>query len=712
MRINILVAALMTVSTNTGVEAHDRVLSDTVWNQVKADTSGIYGDRQDSLSATVFVGKQAANYLSKGKELRTEVISTAGLRKLACCSLAESFENSASVTVGYSDAITGARQIRLLGLSGIYTQMLDENRPTMRGIASPFGLSYVPGQWLESIQVAKGLSSVTNGVESITGQINTEYLKPTDEKPLYVNTSVMNDTKTDFNIASSLQMGEKWSTVLLGHVSGNFKTFDHNHDGFMDDPQMLQFNFANRWFYYGDKAQVRFGIRALHDNRQGGQTGYDRKAYRLDASSPWGSDISNSLFNAYVKVGVPLAEDNSRNFAIVADYTLADIDSWFGASSYKATQNSTFVNLLYQNDFSDAHKLTLALGGTADRYDETLVRTVREQSRRPGDTSNGFYNMGLSGEYTFHAGDKFSSIAALRGEWYNGDGIMIVPRLTLKYAPVDFLVMRANGGRGLRRSLPLTDNIGVFSTGKSFIGTYDSHVLEDAWTFGGNLTFYLPFGVSKDNTYLSLDYFGTRFAKQMIVDYEHVPNAIDFYTVNGGHSYTNSYQADFNIEPFRRFTLTATFRYTDAMEDLVYRGMSEKPLVSRYKGVLNLQYATNLSKWVFDFTASLNGKARVYDFMNGIRDNDGNVLYKEGYSPAYPLLYLQVTRKFKGFEVYLGAENLGNFRQDKVILGADAGSHPGMVDPSSPSFDASGIWGPIMGTKVYLGVRYTLWKMK
>lgn len=712
MRINILVAALMTVSTNTGVEAHDRVLSDTVWNQVKADTSGIYGDRQDSLSATVFVGKQAANYLSKGKELRTEVISTAGLRKLACCSLAESFENSASVTVGYSDAITGARQIRLLGLSGIYTQMLDENRPTMRGIASPFGLSYVPGQWLESIQVAKGLSSVTNGVESITGQINTEYLKPTDEKPLYVNTSVMNDTKTDFNIASSLQMGEKWSTVLLGHVSGNFKTFDHNHDGFMDDPQMLQFNFANRWFYYGDKAQVRFGIRALHDDRQGGQTGYDHETYRLDTSLPWGSDISNSLFNAYVKVGVPLVEDNSRNFAIVADYTFADIDSWFGASSYKATQNSTFVNLLYQNDFSDAHKLTLALGGTADRYDETLVRTVREQSRRPGDTSNGFYNMGLSGEYTFHAGDKFSSIAALRGEWYNGDGIMIVPRLTLKYAPVDFLVMRANGGRGLRRSLPLTDNIGVFSTGKSFIGTYDSHVLEDAWTFGGNLTFYLPFGVSKDNTYLSLDYFGTRFAKQMIVDYEHVPNAIDFYTVNGGHSYTNSYQADFNIEPFRRFTLTATFRYTDAKEDLVYRGMSEKPLVSRYKGVLNLQYATNLSKWIFDFTASLNGKARVYDFMKGIRDNDGNVLYKEGYSPAYPLLYLQVTRKFKGFEVYLGAENLGNFRQDKVILGADAGSHPGMVDPSSPSFDASGIWGPIMGTKVYLGVRYTLWKMK
>ena len=256
------------------------------------DTTGIYGERKDSLEATVFTSRQDGNYLARVKELRTEVISSAGLRKMACCNLAESFENSASVTVGYSDAVTGARQIRLLGLSGVYTQMLDENRPAMRGIAAPFGLSYVPGQWLESIQVAKGLSTVVNGVESITGQINTEYRKPTDEKPLFVNLSTMNDTKTDFNIASSLQMGESWSTVILGHVSGNFKTFDHNHDGFRDDPGMLQVNVANRWLYYGPTGvQVRFGLRALQDRRKGGQDGYDHVTYTLSPTSPWGSDI-------------------------------------------------------------------------------------------------------------------------------------------------------------------------------------------------------------------------------------------------------------------------------------------------------------------------------------------------------------------------------------------------------------------------------------
>ena len=186
----------------------------------QVDTTGIYGERKDSLDAAVFVSRQSGNYLSKGKDLRTEVISAAGLCKMACCNLAESFENSASVTVGYSDAVTGARQIRLLGLSGVYTQMLDETRPVMRGLASPFGLTYVPGQWLESIQIAKGSSSVVNGVDCMTGQINMEHRKPTDEKPLFLNAAVMSDGKADFNIASSLQMGYKWSTVLLGHVSG------------------------------------------------------------------------------------------------------------------------------------------------------------------------------------------------------------------------------------------------------------------------------------------------------------------------------------------------------------------------------------------------------------------------------------------------------------------------------------------------------------
>ncbi|MBP5302889.1 MAG: hypothetical protein J6Y88_06555 [Bacteroidales bacterium] len=251
-----------------------------------------FAQEVDSLEATVFIGRNQANYLSKGKELRTEVISSAGLMKMACCNLAESFENSASVSVDYADATTGARQIRLLGLSCIYTQMLDENRPTMRGILAPYGLSYVPGSWLESIQVGKGSPSVVNGTESITGSINVEHHKPTDGKPLFVNASIMDDTKADFNISSSLRLSDDLYTVLLAHADGNFRTFDMNGDGFADEPSLSQVNVANRWLWYSPQVQIRWGLRYVRDRRQGGQM-----------DGPWKSDIANNLAGAYVKIG-------------------------------------------------------------------------------------------------------------------------------------------------------------------------------------------------------------------------------------------------------------------------------------------------------------------------------------------------------------------------------------------------------------------------
>ena len=698
------------------------------------DTSAIYGERADSLNAAVFTSRQAGNYLSKFKEMRTEVISAAGLCKMACCNLAESFENSASVTVGYSDAVTGARQIRLLGLSGIYTQMLDETRPVMRGLSAPFGLSYVPGQWLESIQIAKGASSVINGVECMTGQINMEHRKPTDEKPLFINAAVMSDTKMDFNIASSLQMGYKWSTVILGHVSGNIVSHDMNGDTLLDDPKMLQFNLSNRWLYMADNGvQVRFGVRALQDKRLGGQVLhgadgkevlYNKDNFILSVSdaagkvNAWGSDILNRSINGYLKVGVPLNESNSQNIALIADYSYQDMDSYFGATKYLAGQHSSFFNLLYQNEINESHKFTVGLNGTYDVYNEDFLRKtwpfdVKEYG---WNDRTDLANAGVFGEYTFKSGEKFSSIVGLRGDWFHNHGFKVSPRVTLKYMPVDEIVIRANGGRGLRYSTPLVDNIGVFSTGKAFVGSYGDHILEDAWTFGGNLTYYLSFGASS-NTYLSFDYFRTQFAQQMVVDYEYAPNEIHFYALNGNRSYTDNFQLDFSVDPVERFNITATFRYTNARIELDGKGLVEKPMTSRFKGVLNLQYATRMSKWIFDFTASLNGSCRVYNFMEYLNEDgtstnlpktDVERMYKNGRTPVYPMLYAQVTRRFKGWDVYIGAENLTNFRQKQVLIGQRDVN--GTINPRFDSFDASCIWGPLMGIKAHAGFRFTLWK--
>ena len=672
------------------------------------DTSGIYGERKDTLKATVFTGRRNDG-ISKVKPIRTEVISASGLCKMACCNLAESFENSASVTVGYSDAVTGARQIRLLGQSGIYTQMLDENRPVMRGISAPFGLNYIPGQWLESIQIAKGVTSVINGVESMTGQINMEHRKPTDETPLYVQASVMNDTKCDLNVISALQLDElaTWSTVLFGHVDGNFKSMDMNGDGFMDDPRQLQFSLGNRWLYFGqDGVQVRFGVRALQDRRTGGT---------MSETSPntWRADILNRNVNGYVKVGIPLNETNSQNIALVADYSYQNSQSDYGGRGnydayitngfltvpairryYNAGQHSVFANLLYQNQENESHHFTLGVSEMLDIYDESFGLGTAPASARPAVTR--LSDTGIFGEYTFHSGEVFSAIVGLRGDLYNRGGFRFSPRLTLKYAPSEQWVLRANGGRGIRYSTPLVDNIGVLSTNKVLNGAYLSHPLEDSWTYGANVTWYLPFDDS-GKTYISLDWFNTNFTEQMLVDYK--SDGIDFYTLseNGGLSRTSNFQLDFSSELFKGFTATLTGRFTDARQTLRSQSDDVKPMTSRYKGVLNLQYATHLNKWIFDFTASVNGPCRVWDFMRGYKG-----MYKDGFSPVYPLLYAQVTKRFKGFDIYAGGENLTNYTQPDPII------NPEKI--LSEGFDASCVWGPLMGIRIYAGVRVTLWK--
>ena len=646
---------------------------------------------QNELNAARVVGKQEGNFLSKITPVKTEVITAAGLCKMACCNLAESFENSASVTVGYADAITGARQIRLLGLSGIYTQMLDENRPVMRGIAAPFGLSYIPGQWLESIQIAKGPSSVVNGLEAITGQINLEHRKPTAEQPLFLNLFLSNTLRTEANVASSLQLNNKLSTVMLGHFSTDPKGHDGNHDGFKDEPVSMQFNVSNRWLYLADNGmQIRFGFKALSDDRVAGMNEFEKG---MDITPElWGSEIKNTGLNTFLKVGIPLNADNSKNIATVIDYSWHRLNSSFGLNKFDAIQNSAFVNVIFQNEINENHKLILGLSGQMDNMDETLTRREFTSADKLSDVSVLYpgreeRSVGAYGEYTYTKGEKVSVVTGIRLDRNNIYGWLFAPRVNVKYAFFDELIFRGSAGRGFRSPNQISDNLGILSTGRNIV-LQNNPDIEDAWTYGVNLTGYMPFGFDKKAS-LSFDYFRTDFNSQLIVDQEFNTSEIRFYNLDG-RSYTNTYQADFSVAPVERFTILATFRYNDAKATLEGQGLVERPLVSRYKGVLNFQYATRMNKWTFDFTAQLNGPSKLTNFMGG------------GNSPVYPMFYAQVTKKFRDLDVYIGGENLSNYRQKHPIMNAS--------DPYSQGFNSTLIWGPLMGVKVYAGLRFTIWK--
>lgn len=657
---------------------------------------------ENELNALVVTGRQEANYLSKTTPVRTEVITAAGLCKMACCNLAESFENSASVSVGYSDAVSGAKQIKLLGLSGTYVQMLDENKPIMRGLSSPFGLTYIPGQWLESIQIAKGPSSVINGLEGLTGLINMEHRKPTAENPLFVNLFTNQELKLEANVASSLQLNEKWSTVIMAHASGDTKEHDGNDDGFKDEPKTLQLNFDNRWLYQAAPGgvQIRFGVKAFSDKRIGGQMGYkegmnDHGVYEAVSKGIWGSEIHNSGIDGNFKLGIPLSNEGAESLAFVATYSYYDMNTSYGTKYYKGHQNMAFVNAMYQNQIHENHHYTFGIAGQFDKISEDYMDLVFDKNNKvvgvnTSPALNGLEDkmFGVYGEYTF-TNDKFTAVLGARGDYHSEGGWVFGPRANLKYSFTDNTIVRVTGGRGFRHANIIADNLGLMSSSRD-IYIMEKINMEDAWTFGGNFTQYFKLGES-ENSFVSFDYFRSSFNDQLVVDWDiHAPdNLVAVYNCHG-RSFTDTYQFDLSVEPFKRFTAILTYRYTNAKIEMDVQGLVNRPLMSKYKGVLNLQYATNLNKWTFDVTAQLNGPAPLPLFMGG------------GESEVYPMFFAQVTKKFRGVDVYVGVENIGNYMQENPIISAN--------DPYSDDFNASMVWGPLMGRKFYAGMRLTLWK--
>ncbi len=691
-----------------------------------------------ALEDVVVEGAMSGNFVKRDGIVKGEMISFAGLCKMACCNLAESFENSASVTVGYSDAISGARQIKMLGLAGTYTQILDENRPIMHGLSAPYGLSYTPGMWLNSIQVSKGVASVTAGHEAITGQINLEHRKPTDDERLFLNLYLDDELRPEINVSSAFPVtkDKKLTSVVLlhGSMDTDVRKMDHNDDGFRDLPLSDQINVANKWLYAADNGtQIRWGWKFVQENRLGGMLDYKNTAAMRDAMlADWdwkdegkpmplyGSHIRNRNANGYFKVGMPVGQavydadeqDEMRsNLAFVADFDHFSEDAYFGLNDYDGNQNSLALNLMYNHYFT--YRSSLIVGGQLhlDYYREGLLnRTpwITDFQEGDYDLDRNEREVGAYAEYTYAIKDKFSVVAGIRGDYnHYYDRFFVTPRGHLKWNITPSTTFRASAGLGYRSTNLITDNIGVLATGRAIqpvvfrdgkpvVGSFhDIDRMEKALTVGGSLT--QTFGlVKEEDATLSFDYFRTQFYNSVVADQEMYADRIVFYNTDG-RSYTDTYQVDFSWSPVERLDIFATFRYTDS-EMTIRRadGSSarvERPLVSEYKTLLNIQYATKFRRWTFDATAQLNGPARIPTQNADLADSY--------HSPRYPMFYAQVSRKLGKFDLYVGCENIADYIQKDPIMGAE--------NPYSAAFNSMNVWGPLMGRKFYIGMRLNIY---
>ncbi|MBO5877953.1 MAG: TonB-dependent receptor [Alistipes sp.] len=696
--------------------------------------------KNDNEIEAVVVEGNLGNYVKRDGILKSESISFAGLCKMACCTLAESFENSASVTVGYSDAISGARQIKMLGLTGTYTQILDENRPIMRGLSAPYGLNYTPGMWLNSIQVSKGVSSVTAGHEAITGQINMEYRKPTDEERLFLNLYFDSEMRPEFNLSTAIPLtkDKRLSTVILAHGSMDTQSHDRNHDGFRDLPETHQINIANRWLWQSTGGtQIRWGWKYVNENRLSGENDYKHsmREQMEQSLTTYGSNMDNSGVNAYLKIGTPVGaavydpeteEEYRSNLVFVADYNYFKEDAYFGLNDYNGHDHAWWMNFSYTHYFTARSFLAMGASASITNSDERILNKMYESPKVEGQlptmwesaTRNRlrYVEPGVYAEYTYNIPEKFSLVLGLRGDWMGASNIVadsgeahyapkesfvITPRSHIRWDITPSTVLRASAGLGYRRASIFTDNIWMLATGRKALVKGLDNDIEKALTAGVSLTQYIKLGGYDDAT-ISFDYFRTQLYNTVLADQE-LGNAggtpddeIWIYNTDG-RAFTDTYQVDFQWTAARGLDIFATYRYTNAKVSIERNGTThlvERPLTSRFKTLLNIQYATPYRRWVFDVTAQYNGPMRRPSL-------DGDITRSE-LSPAYPMFYAQVSRKIRNWEVYVGCENIADYIQKDPILMDES-------NPFSPAFNSSSVWGPLMGRKFYIGARFNLY---
>lgn len=611
---------------------------------------------------------------------QTDKITADELCKAACCNLSESFETNPSVDVAYSDAATGAKQIRLLGLSGAYVQMLTENIPSLRGISSAYGLGFIPGPWMESIQVSKGTSSVINGYEAITGQINVEYKKPQTSEIVSANVFGSDAGRVEANANASILINDKLSTGFLVHASDEFRDNDHNGDDFLDMPKIRQYNAINRWYYQNGRYTSQLFIRGLYENRRGGQV-----------EGPYKIGIETQRYEFFTKNGYVFDPANGTSIGFILSGSWHEQEANYGAKeyalkSYDGKQGNIYANLIFQTNFTDAHKLSTGVSFNMDNYNETLLM--------PAETFDPIlkreYVPGAFAEYTFNLNDKFIALAGLRAD-YNSyyNRFLVTPRLHLKYNISDYVHLRASVGKGYRSPNIWAENNYLLASNRT-VNYADNLKMEEAWNYGASIQTYIPmFG--RELT-LSGEWYYTDFKQQVVTDMDTNPHEVSFYNLDGGRSYANSIQFEANMEVVKGLNITLAHRMTD-VKTTINGELREKPLTNRFKSLITASYQTPLKKWQFDFTTQFNGSGRLPD------PADTDPQWDKEFKP-YVIMNAQITKYFRTWSVYLGSENLTGFVQKSPIID--------VANPFSNDFDATMIWGPTHGRKIYIGFRWAL----
>lgn len=648
---------------------------------------------EKTIQGVTLIGGKASTSLHKKEAGLMFNIDRKELLKAACCNLSESFETNAMVDVSFSNAVTGTKQLKMLGLDQKYTSLTKELLPEVRGLASAYGLSFIPGRWIESIQLTKGGSTVTNGYESITGQINTELLKNAEKPQTSLNLFADFNGRTEANITSVSKIDDKWSQTFLLHGNGTFGDTDMNKDGFLDRPKGTQLNAAYLLNYNDlEKSGLgsHFGINFIKDERTAGQLSFDKKIPQ-NQQSLYGVGIDISRFQVWNKTGYVFKGKPYQSLGWMNQYTYHQQDSFFGLRNYSGKQQTYYSNLIFESILGNtSHKYKAGASFMYDGYDEMyLTDNFKRNEIVPG----------AFAEYTL-TGLKYTLVAGARIDFHNLAGTQFTPRLNFKYDFTPQTILRLSAGRGFRTANVFAESQQYFASNRNLQiiqkgGNIYGLKPEIAWNYGASLQ--QEFKIFGRKSTVVADFFRTDFQDQVMVDLDHSPQQLTFYNLEG-KSFANSFQTQWDFMPFKNFEVRLAYKYYDVQADYL-NGRREVPFMAKHRGFVNLSYSTNKSEngsfWSFDTTLNMVGKQRIPD-----TSTNPEVFQMPSYSPSYAVLNAQISRNFNNkIRTYLGGENLTSYYQKNAILD--------VKNPFGNYFDGGMVYAPVMKANFYIGLDVT-----
>lgn len=632
----------------------------------------------------VIFAQQRESTMVSVQPRKTEILTSKELKKAACCNLGESFQTNTTVDVTYRDGVTGSKELQVLGLAGAYTQILTENAPIITGLGTTYGVYGIPGTQIDQIHVVKGPGSVVFGPESISGMINVELKDPMRTDKLFVNGYLDGYARAELNVDKTFKLNKDLSTLFSFHIDRFRMKTDQNDDSFLDMPMLQNINVLSKWKYEGGNGWFsQNSVKYLNENREGGQSHFYND---ISQSNPliYGQQIKTNRFEFYGRTGFVVPSGNYKSLGLQYSYVLHDLSGFYGLRSNNGRQQSLNLRLIYNQAIGKLNSINAGVSYRLDKIDEQFGSFgLNNDLNMPG--------VFVENTFTREGSRPLSIIIGGRADWANGE-LVFTPRGNVKWSADKNTDLRFTIGTGFKTANILAENPNIKVSSREIV-IQEPLKFEKALNYGFNINRKFEIDYRKGS--IGLDLYRTQFSNKIIPDYDTDPTKVFFNNLNG-KSYANNVQIEASYFILKPLELKMAYKYLDVFRKTDGQRITE-PFVPKHRTVTSLFYESFNRKWNANFTWQWFGSKRMPYLSEALQSQISD--YNTN-SKTYSVFNMQVTRNWRDFELYLGAENLLDFRQQHYIVGSS--------DPNTGFFDASYIWGPVEGRRVYVGFRYKI----